>query len=378
MAEKRDYYEVLGVSKSASDDELKKAYRKLAKKYHPDLNPDDKDAERKFKEASEAYEILSDPQKRASYDQFGHAAADTGFGGAGGAGGYDFGGFDVSDIFEQFFGGGVSASPRRAGPRRGKDLQKVINLTFEEAAKGTTKTINVSRLDLCKKCGGKGTKDGGAPDTCKVCSGRGQVQHRQNTLFGTFASSVPCSTCRGTGQVINNPCQQCNGAGRSRQSHKLDVNIPAGIDQGQSVALRGEGDSGELGGASGDLYITVNVQKHPIFKRSGFDVICDVPVTFLEASLGAEIAVPTLNGKVSLNIPEGTQSGTSFRLKGKGIKNLNGLGYGDQYVNVEVEIPKNLSAKQKELLKAFGESVGMQNYQKKESFFDKMKKTLGF
>lgn len=377
MAEKRDYYEVLGVSKGAADDELKRAYRKLAKKYHPDLNPDDKEAERKFKEASEAYEVLSDPQKRANYDRFGHAAADAGFGGSGGTGAYDFGGFDVSDIFEQFFGGGVSSSPRRSGPRRGKDLQKVLNLTFEEAAKGTTKTISVSRLDHCKKCSGRGTKDGASPDTCKVCGGRGQVQHRQNTLFGTFASSVPCSACRGTGQVINNPCPQCNGAGRSRKSHKLDVNIPAGIDQGQSVALRGEGDSGELGGASGDLYITVNVQKHPIFKRSGFDVICDVPVTFLEASLGAEIAVPTLNGQVSLNIPEGTQSGTSFRLKGKGIKNLNGIGYGDQYVNVEVEIPKNLTSKQKELLKAFGESAGMHNYQKKESFFDKMKKTLG-
>lgn len=374
MAEKRDYYEVLGVSRNATEDELKKAYRKLAKKYHPDLNPDSKEAEHKFKEASEAYEVLSDPQKRANYDRFGHAAADAGFGGGAGAS-YDFGGFDVSDIFEQFFGGG--ASPRRPGPKRGKDLQKVLNLTFEEAAKGTMKTINVSRLDNCKKCNGRGTKDGAAPDTCKVCGGKGQVQHRQNTLFGTFASSVPCNACRGTGQVINNPCTQCNGAGRSRKSHKIDVNIPAGIDQGQSVALRGEGDSGELGGPPGDLYITVNVQKHAMFKRRGFDVICEVPITFLEASLGAEITVPTLNGKVSLNIPEGTQSGASFRLKGKGIKNLNGAGYGDQYVNVEVEVPKNLSAKQKELLKAFGESVGMQNYQNKESFFDKMKKTFG-
>jgi len=380
LAEKRDYYEVLGVDKSASADEIKKAYRKLAKKYHPDLNPGDKAkvAEEKFKEASEAYEVLSDAEKKQRYDQFGHAGVDPNAG----AGGYgDFGGFGggFEDIFSSFFGGGFGGGSRRNpnAPQKGRDLRYSIDLTFEQACFGCEIELNVNRMEKCDTCGGNGAEPGTTPQTCSVCRGTGQVTTVQRTAFGSFQSSKPCNVCGGKGKVVSNPCKSCRGDGTARKTRKIKVKIPAGIDTDQVIPIYGQADAGKNGGPNGDILVVTRVKKHKLFTRQGYDVICDFPITFVEAALGAEIEVPTVDGKVSYNVPEGTQSGAVFRLRGKGIPKLNSNGLrGDQYVKIIVEIPKNLSEKQKEILRQFGDTVEPAKYRERKSFFDKMKEFL--
>lgn len=374
MAEKRDYYEVLGLQKGASDDEIKKAYRQMAKKYHPDLNPGDKEAEAKFKEANEAYSVLSDSEKKARYDQFGHAGTDdSGAYGAGGFGG--FGGFgdmdiDIGDIFGSFFGGGTTRTARRNGPVRGADIEQNLQLTFEEAAKGVEVELNVSRYENCDDCDGTGAKKGTSVETCSVCNGTGQVRHQQRTPFGVFQNVTTCTACGGEGKVIKEKCSKCGGRGQVRKTRKIKVKIPAGIDNGQTLTIRNEGHHGKKGGPSGDVYVTVQIRPHKLFTRRGYDVHCTIPITFVEATLGTEIDVPTLYGKVKLKIPEGTQNATSFRLRGEGIQKIRGNGKGDQYVKVLVEIPKNLNAHQKKLLTEFGDSLGNNNYQQKKGFFE--------
>ena len=375
MADKRDYYEVLGVDKSASPDEIKKAYRKLAKKYHPDLNPNDKEgAEAKFKEATEAYEVLSDSQKKQQYDQFGHAAFDqTAGGGYGGYGG-GFGDFDMGDIFNSFFGGGFGGQRQNPNaPRRGRDLGYNIDLTFEEACFGAEREISINHLEKCSECGGTGAEKGTTPTTCPTCNGTGQVRTVQRTPLGNFQSSRPCDTCGGKGTINKNPCSHCGGNGNMRKNKKVRVKIPAGIDNGQQVYVRGEGDAGTNGGAAGDLILNVRVRNHKLFVRQGYDILCDYPISFVQATLGAEIQVPTIDGKVSYSIPEGTQSGTVFRLKGKGVQRLNSTQRGDQYVTIKVEIPKGLSESQKDLLRQFDDKVDPSKYKQRKSFFDKMK-----
>ncbi len=384
MAEqKRDYYEVLGVQKGCSDDELKKAYRKVAKKYHPDLNPGDAEAEAKFKEANEAYAILSDAEKRQRYDQFGHAGVDPNFGAGGaGAGGFDFS--DFGDIFDTFFGGGggfggfggFGGSTRTRnpnGPIRGNNINISINLSFLEAAKGCKKTININRMVRCEDCNGSGAAAGTQPEICPDCHGTGQVMTQQRTPFGMMQSARPCSKCGGTGKIIKDPCKKCNGQGRSRKAVKLEVSVPAGIDDGQTFVLRGQGDDGLNGGPAGDVNVTVSVRKDALFERDGYDVWCDVPITFCQAVLGAEVTVPTIDGKVSYNIPEGTQPNTVFRLRNKGISYINGRGRGDQYVRVNIEVPTNLSSKQKDALREFDGQCSDKNYNKRKGFFDKLK-----
>ena len=383
MAEdKRDYYEVLGVDKSVSDDDLKKAYRKAAKKYHPDLNPGDKEAEKKFKEVNEAYEVLSDKEKRARYDQFGHAGVDPNFG-AGGAGGYvggftgDFG--DLGDIFNSFFGGGFgggrSANPN--APRRGNDAAATVNLSFEEAAKGCKKTVKVTKIENCKECGGSGAEKGSSPKTCPVCHGTGQVATTQRTPFGVMQTQQVCNNCHGSGKIIDKPCHACAGKGRIRHTVEQNVEIPAGIDDGQVINLRGGGDAGANGGPAGDLRINVNVRPHPIFERRGYDVYCEIPITFTQAALGDEIVVPTLDGKVKFTIHEGTQPGDEFKLRGKGIQRLNYSGKGDEYVKIVVEVPKELSKAQKEKLKEFDKATDEKNYKNRKGFSDKIKDFFG-
>lgn len=378
--EKRDYYEVLGVDKSASEDELKKAYRKAAKKYHPDLNPGDQTAEKKFKEVNEAYEVLSDSQKRARYDQFGHAGVDPNFGAGGGqySGGFtgDFG--DLGDIFSSFFGGGFGGFGGGRGrnpnaPRRGNDTAATVNLSFEEAAKGCKKTVKVTKIDNCKDCGGTGAAAASSPKTCPVCHGTGQVASAQRTPFGVIQTQTVCSHCSGSGKVIDNPCKTCNGKGRIRHTVEREVEIPAGIDDNQIINVRGGGDAGANGGPSGDLKINVNVRPHEIFERNGYDVYCEIPITFTQAALGAEIVVPTLDGNVKFTIHEGTQPGDEFKLRGKGIQRLHYSGRGDQYVKIAVEIPKDLSKRQKELLREFESACDSKNYKKRKSFLDKVK-----
>ena len=376
MSDKRDYYEVLGVSKGASDDELKKAYRKLAKKYHPDLNPNNKEAETRFKEVNEAYEVLSDSQKRARYDKFGHAANDpnSGFGGFGGQGGFD--GFDFGDIFESFFGGGFGQRNQRAnnGPRRGNDLKYILDVTFLEAAFGVEKEISIQRMETCDVCHGTGGKQGEKPVTCKNCNGKGQINYKQSTPFGQFITTKTCEVCRGQGTVVLHPCTKCSGRGHIKQNRKIKINIPAGIDNGQSISIRGEGEAGQRGGVPGDLYVSIRIKEHPIFKRRDNNVYCEMPITFIQATLGAEIEVPTIDGRVKYSIPEGTQTGTMFRLKGKGIKTLRGGGRGDQYVTVKVEIPKRLKENQKAILREFDKVCGTSEYYEQgKSFFDKVK-----
>lgn len=379
--EKRDYYEVLGVSKTATDDELKKAYRKLAKQYHPDLNPGDKEAEKKFKEANEAYEVLSDSTKRARYDQFGHAGVDPSYGaggpdagGFGGFGGFDMG--DLGDIFEGFFGGGFGSS-RRANPnapRRGGDLQTSCTISFFEACKGVKREISIQRMESCPDCYGSGSEPGHDAQTCPDCHGTGQVRVTQRTPLGSMTSSRPCSRCGGKGKIITNPCKKCNGNGRIRVTKKIEVSIPAGVDDGQTLAVRGQGDSGINGGPAGDLHVTVTVRPDTLFKRDGYDIWCEIPLTYMQAALGDELTVPTIDGKVKYTIPEGTQPGTVFRLRGKGVQNLNGRGRGDQYVEVTVEVPKGLSKAQKEALKNFDKLLtDEKQYTKRKGFFDKVK-----
>ncbi len=377
MSEKRDYYEVLGVDKSATEDQIKKAYRQAAKKYHPDLHPGDAEAEKCFKEAAEAYEVLSDSEKKARYDQFGHAGVDPNFGAGGGgygAGGFDFG--DLGDIFGQFFGGGFGGGGRAANPnapRKGNDITANVVLSFEEAAKGCKKTIRVNRIHTCDECHGSGSAKGSETKTCDACHGTGRINITQRTPFGAMQSQRTCDRCGGKGKIIVNPCKACDGKGRIRKSVEQSFDIPAGIDDGQVINLRGGGDHGINGGPAGDLRIGVSVRPHPIFERDGFDVFCEIPITFAQAALGAEITVPTLDGKVKFTIHEGTQPGDEFKLRGKGIQRLNYSGKGDQYVKVVLEVPKNLSSKQKDLIKEFDASTSDNNYKGRKSFLDKIK-----
>ncbi len=381
MAEKRDYYEVLGVARGASDDEIKKAYRKLAKKYHPDLHPGDKQAEQNFKEVNEAYEVLSDKEKRSRYDQFGHAGVDPNYGaGAGGYGSYG-GGIDIDDIFGSIFGGfGGFGGQRRSNPnapRRGSDIEASVTISFEEAAKGCKKTVEYSCVDSCSDCGGTGAAKGTSSKTCPDCGGTGQVRVTQRTPFGTVQTQRNCDRCHGTGKVVDTPCRSCNGTGRVRRQRKVEVNIPAGIDDGQAMSVGGHGNAGVNGGPAGDLLLEVRVRPHAIFERRGNDVWCEVPITFVQAALGGEIVVPTLDGKVAYSVHEGTQPGDVFKLKGRGIQSLNSRTKGDQYVRVTVEVPKNLTEKQKEILKHFDEQTGEKNYQKRKGFFNVLKDLFG-
>ena len=377
MAEKRDYYEVLGVSKNASEDEIKRAYKKLARKYHPDMNPGDKEAEEKFKEVNEANEVLSNPEKKAKYDQFGFAGVDpnygAGQGGYGGAGGFDFG--DLGDIFGSFFGGGFGGGGRRNpnAPQRGESIRASLSVEFTEAAFGCEKSITIDRSEQCPTCKGKGCAPGTTPEVCTQCHGTGTVTQAQRTPFGMMQSQTVCPKCRGKGQIIHQPCPDCRGAGAVRKRRTIQVNIPAGIDNGQTISLRGQGHSGKNGGPAGDLLITVMVRPHEIFRRDGTAVFCEAPITFTKAVLGGTLEIPTIDGKVKYDIPEGTQTGTVFRLRGKGIPVLNGRGRGDQYVTVNIETPRNLNREQKEALKKFSESLGEGNYEKHKNFFGKKK-----
>ena len=379
MAEqKRDYYEVLGVSKGASEDEIKKAYKKLARKYHPDLNPDNKEAEEKFKEVNEAYEILSDPNKKARYDQFGFAGVDPNYGAGGAGGGFD-GGFDfgdLGDIFGSFFGGGFGGGRRTNpnAPQRGESIRLSLAIRFEEAAFGCEKEVSVDRMEQCGTCHGNGCAAGTTPEVCPDCHGTGQVQVRRQTPMGVFATSSPCGRCGGKGKIIHQPCPDCRGSGAVRRRKTIQVSIPAGIDNGQTISVRGQGSAGKNGGPAGDLLVTITVRPHELFRREGTSVLCDAPITFAQAVLGAELEIPTIDGKVKYDLPEGTQSGTTFRLKGKGIPAINGRGRGDQYVTVYIETPRNLNREQKEALKKFAESVGDNNYEERRKFFRKFKK----
>ena len=387
MAEKRDYYEVLGIGKNATDAEIKSAYRKLAKKYHPDLNPGNKEAEEKFKEVNEANDVLSDPQKRQRYDQFGFAGVDPNYaaangGGAGGFGG-GFGGVDLGDIFGDIFGGGFGggfsgfgggSSTRTANaPRKGHDIQASVILTFEEAAHGCSKKITINRQDTCPDCGGTGAAKDTSPETCPDCGGRGYVVTQQRTPFGVMQSQQPCSHCGGRGTIIRNPCKTCRGTGKTAARKSLEINIPAGIDDDQNIALRGQGDAGSNGGPAGDVIVHVTVKADPMFERDGYDVTIHVPITFSQAVLGDDVEVPTVDGRIVQHIPEGTQSGTKFRLRGQGIQYLNGRGRGDQYVIVDVEIPKKVTRAQREALKAFEDSMKEDNYEKRKGFFKNLR-----
>ena len=379
MAEqKRDYYEVLGVSRGASEDEIKKAYKKMARKYHPDLNPGDKTAEEKFKEVNEAYEVLSDADKKARYDQYGHAGVDPNFGAGGFGGGFD-GSFDfgdLGDIFGSFFAGGFGGGRRTNpnAPQRGESIRMSIAISFEEAAFGCEKAVTVERYETCDTCHGNGCAPGTSPEVCPDCHGTGTVQVRRQTPMGVFATSSPCPKCGGKGRIIHQPCKDCRGSGMVRKKKTIQASIPAGIDNGQTISIRGQGNAGKNGGPAGDLLITITVRPHELFRREGTSVLCEAPITFTQAVLGAELEIPTIDGKVKYTLPEGTQSGTTFRLKGKGIPSINGRGRGDQYVTVYIETPKNLNKEQKEALKKFAETMGESNYEEQKKFFKKFKK----
>ena len=379
MSEKRDYYEVLGVQKGASDDEIKKAYKKLARKYHPDLNRNDpKTAEEKFKEVNEAYDVLKDPQKKAAYDQFGHDAFDPRRGGSagggnpfGGAGG--FGGFDMNDIFDMFGMGGGGRRARRQGPERGADLRYDLEISFEEAAFGKEVELSIPREENCPTCSGSGAAKGSSAETCSTCHGTGQEQVMQRTMFGSMMSSRTCSQCHGTGKIIKDPCKDCHGTGRKRVTKTIKVNIPRGVDDGQRVRVSGGGEAGVRGGASGDLYVYIFIRPHKLFQRRGNDVLIEIPITFVQASLGDTVQVPTLDGAVDLKVPAGIQTGTVLRIKGKGIPNLRGSGRGDEHVRVKVTTPQKLSSKQKELLKEFAALSGDAVNPEQKSFTEKFK-----
>lgn len=386
MADKRDYYEVLGVDKNASEDEIKKAYRKLAKKYHPDLNPGDKEAEEKFKEANEAYEVLSDAEKKAKYDRFGHAGVDPNYG-AGGAGYGGFNGqgfdFDLGDIFSNIFGGGFGGfgggSSNPNAPQRGSDTQTSVTISFEEAAKGCEREVQFSRIEVCDECHGSGAAPGSSPKTCPECNGRGQVTSQQRTPFGVIQTQKACSRCGGRGTIIENPCKKCHGAGRVRKPVKITVKIPAGIDDRQIINARGQGNKGVNGGPAGDLRVAINVRPHPIFERDGYNVWVEMHISFAAAALGCALQVPTLDGKVQYNVPAGTQSGDVFKLKGKGIQSLNNRGRGDELVRVIVDVPCNLNDRQKQLLRELDEALGNEtahlgNADDKKGFFGKKKR----
>lgn len=378
MAEKRDYYEVLGLQKGASEDEIKKAFRKMAMKYHPDKNPGDKEAEEKFKEVNEAYSVLSDPDKKSKYDRFGHAGVDpNGMGGAGFGGGFGgFGGFeDIFDMFGGAFGGGFGGgNQRRANqPRKGRDIQKAITITFEEAAFGTSKKIELAKFVSCPTCSGEGTKPGTSKKTCPKCGGSGQIAQTQRTPFGQFQTVTTCDQCGGSGKIIEEACPECKGQGKLRKNVTISVDIPAGVDNESVIPIRGQGEPGINGGPAGDLYIVLNVKPHKVFKRSGADLYLEIPITFDQAALGAEIVVPTLEGKVSYKVPAGTQPGTTFRLKDKGVKYPKREAKGDLYVKVSLEVPTKLSHKQKKAVEAMGKELTDECYQKKSSFKEKFK-----
>lgn len=378
MANKRDYYEVLGVDKNASEADIKKAYRGLAKKYHPDVNPGNAEAEAKFKEVNEAYEVLSDADKKAKYDQYGHAAFDPtagAGGGYGGFGGFGGGGFDVDlgDIFGSFFGGGGSRQRRNNGPQKGEDIELNVTVDFEEAVFGCKKNVSFQKYAKCASCHGSGSADGKS-ETCPTCRGTGQKRVVQNLGGMQFQSTVTCDTCRGTGKYIKTPCQKCRGSGFERITKNLTVDIPAGIDHGKGLVIRGAGNDGKNGGIAGDVYVIVSVRKSSTFKREGYNLYCDVPITISEATLGAEIEVPTLEGREKFTIPDGTQTGTTFTLKQKGVPIINSSKRGDLIFRVNVEIPKGLTEKQKDLLRAFADACGESNYAKKKGFFKKDKK----
>lgn len=367
---------MLGVDRNADAAELKKAYRKKAMKYHPDRNPDDDEAESKFQEINEAYEVLSDKEKRKMYDQFGHAGVNqqAGAGGFGGFSGSGFGGFE--DIINEMFGGGFGGArtSRRNRPQKGQPLQVEIVLDFKEAAFGTKKKIKYYRIQECETCSGSGAEPGTPKHTCSKCNGSGEIRFRQRSLFGESVSVRPCDECNGSGEVFETPCHTCKGKGKVKKKRTLEVNIPAGIYNGARLTLRGEGNIGSNGGPLGDVYVLIRVKSHEIFKRDGDDVFCEIPITFTKAALGGKIEVPTLDGKVSFNIPSGTQSGKQFRLKDKGVHVLNGYGRGNQYIKVKVEVPRNLTDKQKELLRQFDDEIDEdQGYTDRKNFFDKVK-----
>ncbi len=382
--EKRDYYEVLGVDRSASDDEIKKAYRMMAKKYHPDLSPGDKGAETNFKEINEAYEVLLDADKRQRYDQYGHAGVDPNFG-AGGFGGAGFEDFDLGDIFSSFFGGGFGGGSRRTrnpnAPVAGEDLRTRLMLSFEEAAFGCEKEISVNRVETCGDCGGSGCASGTTAEVCQDCRGSGYIQVQQRTMLGVMSSSQPCQKCGGKGKIIHQPCKNCRGQGAVRRAKKISVKIPAGADTGNAFSLRGQGHAGQNGGPAGNLIVVVEVRPHPFFQREGSDVIMEKEISFVEAALGAELEIPTIDGRVKYNLPAGTQNGTTFRLRGQGIPHLNGRGRGDQYVSVQIKVPTGMSEVQREALRRFDKAMKGEpldtsepNFGKGKGLFEKKKK----
>ena len=367
---KRDYYEVLGVSRDVEQKDLKKAYRKLAMKYHPDRNPDDKDADAKFKEATEAYEVLGDAQKRAAYDQYGHAGVDGQAGGFGGGGGANFS--DIfGDVFGDIFGGGGGRGGSRGGPQRGSDLRYTLELSLEEAVRGVEKKIRIPTLVSCETCDGSGAKPGTTPKTCTTCHGQGQIRMQQ----GFFSVQQTCPSCRGQGTIIEDPCNSCHGRGVKEETKTLSVKIPAGVDTGDRIRLAGEGEAGSMGGPAGDLYVQVSVREHNLFHRDGRNLYCDVPISIVDAALGGELEVPTLDGRVKLKIPAETQSGKLFRLRGKGVTPVRGGPAGDLLCRVQVETPVNLTSEQKELLMQFQASLtGEKHSPQKKSWFEGVKK----
>lgn len=368
----RDFYEILEIDKNASQDEIKKAYRKLAKKYHPDLNPNDAEAEKNFKEATAAYEVLSDDEKRSRYDRYGHAGVDPQAGSTG-----DFGGFgdifeDIFDIFGGGFGGSSSQS-RRQGPQKGSDLRYDLTLDFKDAVFGVEKEIQLRREENCTTCDGSGAKPGTSKETCSKCNGKGQVQYVQQSPFGQFVRVGTCDQCEGTGEIINEECDTCHGAGRNIKSRRLKIKVPAGVDNDSVISVRGEGEGGYRGGSAGDLYVYISVKPDKIFKRSANNLYVDIPISFTEAALGAEIDVPTLEGIEKFSVPEGTQTGTRFKLKNKGVPNVRGIGKGDLFFTVDLRTPTKLTDKQKELLKEFADQSGEEYKKEKKSFFEKVK-----
>lgn len=371
MADKKDFYEVLGVAKGASAEDIKKAYRKLARQYHPDVNKEP-DAEAKFKEVKEAYDVLSDDQRRARYDQFGHEDPSAGFGGGGGFSG-DMGGF--GDIFDMFFGGGGGRRDPNA-PQRGNDLQYTMTIEFKEAVFGKETDITIPRTETCDTCHGNGAKPGTKPETCSVCRGTGQQEVAQNTPFGRIVNRRACNACGGRGKIIKERCPTCAGSGQVKKQRKIHVKIPAGVDDGSQLRISGEGEGGVRGGPAGDLYIVLRVKSHDFFEREGDDIYCEVPLTFAQAALGDELEVPTLTEKVKLKIPAGTQTGTYFRLKGKGVPKLRGYGQGDQHVKVTIVTPTNLSEGQKDLLREFAATVGESTHEQHQNIFERMKKAI--
>ena len=384
MADKpKDLYEILGVNKNATDDELKKARNKMAAKYQNPASRGDEEALKKMKEVNAAYDILKDPQKRAQYDQFGHAAFQNGTAGAGGAGmgGFDFGdifnggagGFDMGDIFEQFFGGRARRSSRNTGPVRGADLRYDLTISFEDAAFGKEMMIKVPRLENCEECGGTGAAKGTSPEACPDCKGTGMRQTITKTPFGTISNARPCERCHGTGKIIKTPCDHCHGSGKIRIEKDIKINIPKGVDTGNRLRIQHGGQAGERGGETGDLYVYINIKPHPIFQREGINVYCELPISFVQSALGATVDAPTLDGRVDLKIPEGIQSGTVLKIGGKGIQRLRGEGRGDEFVKIKVLTPKNLSAYQRKLLQDFANNGGENNNPEQKSFLDKLK-----